>query len=191
MLNVSAFARYLFQFHKGTIRTVQQMLPISSQTGFNSIKVRLEPATTSSIFACAEFQFHKGTIRTCRVHRWPQRAFPFQFHKGTIRTTGRGAPITPPRRFQFHKGTIRTGSVYSEPCRRTWFQFHKGTIRTGNSFSRNGLLYLSFNSIKVRLELEPGTLVRLLGSEFQFHKGTIRTSRTALRLLPCCFVSIP
>ena len=54
----------LFQFHKGTIRTV--VLPASCVCGFNfnSIKVRLELTTPNMLHRAALFQFHKGTIRT-------------------------------------------------------------------------------------------------------------------------------
>ena len=57
---------YLFQFHKGTIRTKSLTVPLVPLLNFNSIKVRLELKVV--IYACtlALFQFHKGTIRTER-----------------------------------------------------------------------------------------------------------------------------
>ena len=54
-----------FQFHKGTIRTVQPNM-----------------ASVKSI----QFQFHKGTIRTSMDPFTGAAITLFQFHKGTIRT---------------------------------------------------------------------------------------------------------
>ena len=55
----------IFQFHKGTIRTVISTLQND----------RLNP-----------FQFHKGTIRTHIDVQIDALVSVFQFHKGTIRT---------------------------------------------------------------------------------------------------------
>ena len=54
----------LFQFHKGTIRTKQSRAMESQARYFNSIKVRLEPLNAPTWIGSAIFQFHKGTIRT-------------------------------------------------------------------------------------------------------------------------------
>ena len=55
----------LFQFHKGTIRTLIVMILIKSLSDFNSIKVQLEPKIPTLLFEVGKrFQFHKGTIRT-------------------------------------------------------------------------------------------------------------------------------
>ena len=59
-------SNFLFQFHKGAIRTLNFLdLRFSNLPYFNSIKVRLEHA---SDFVIPEmdsiFQFHKGAIRT-------------------------------------------------------------------------------------------------------------------------------
>ena len=53
---------------------------------FNSIKVRLERA--SSMLSKDEllFQFHKGAIRTPEPDQRTWSAERFQFHKGAIRT---------------------------------------------------------------------------------------------------------
>ena len=54
-----------FQFHKGTIRTrrgVAPRLPVCRN--FNSIKVRLERYSVTGCYWLQRFQFHKGTIRT-------------------------------------------------------------------------------------------------------------------------------
>ena len=56
---------FLFQFHKGTIRTLPPEL-------FN--------------LDILEFQFHKGTIRTSASNSVWSTSQKFQFHKGTIRT---------------------------------------------------------------------------------------------------------
>ena len=78
----------VFQFHKGTIRTLLlRECVLSLLADFNSIKVRLEPSYPSINTARKmKFQFHKGTIRTnFFVPSWRRRC-RFQFHKGTIRT---------------------------------------------------------------------------------------------------------
>ena len=54
------------------------------------------------------------------------------------------------------------------------FQFHKGTIKTNVNVDRYAT-YHSFNSIKVRLKLEPVQQLCPCVQEFQFHKGTIKT----------------
>ena len=55
-----------FQFHKGTIRTIQNTIHIFQLiSNFNSIKVRLEQLkATGKKEGAILFQFHKGTIRT-------------------------------------------------------------------------------------------------------------------------------
>ena len=53
-----------FQFHKGTIRTVEKKKKMT----------------------VISFQFHKGTIRTEKPGSEPEARIKFQFHKGTIRT---------------------------------------------------------------------------------------------------------
>ena len=57
----------IFQFHKGTIKTIKK-----SNTTF-----------TSNIF-----QFHKGTIKTDKPLHCLIAFIIFQFHKGTIKTVG-------------------------------------------------------------------------------------------------------
>ena len=55
---------FLFQFHKGTIRTLPKCSRLTIVVYFNSIKVRLERSGDSDEYIVREFQFHKGTIRT-------------------------------------------------------------------------------------------------------------------------------
>ena len=56
---------FVFQFHKGTIRTCGSSVMSRLQSYFNSIKVQLElPALIGSSACKFLFQFHKGTIRT-------------------------------------------------------------------------------------------------------------------------------
>ena len=54
----------LFQFHKGTIRTLNMICISLVLSDFNSIKVQLELSAIGSIAGGLLFQFHKGTIRT-------------------------------------------------------------------------------------------------------------------------------
>ena len=53
-----------FQFHKGTIRTSVHTIMPSFLLSFNSIKVRLEQTAAEPSAGGYKFQFHKGTIRT-------------------------------------------------------------------------------------------------------------------------------
>ena len=54
----------LFQFHKGTIRTIVVFRYWIMLIYFNSIKVRLELFGVWQEIGRLSFQFHKGTIRT-------------------------------------------------------------------------------------------------------------------------------
>ena len=75
-----------FQFHKGTIRTLQGLFPLPP-VQFNSIKVQLEPSGSAlAILRCCRYfnsikirlELNIGTVILSRQ--------VFQFHKGTIRT---------------------------------------------------------------------------------------------------------
>ena len=54
----------VFQFHKGTIRTIKSLFVLKIFLDFNSIKVQLELLGELCMPSYREFQFHKGTIRT-------------------------------------------------------------------------------------------------------------------------------
>ena len=97
-----------FQFHKGTIRTINIFHTIAFLRYFNSIKVQLELSKQKSYHSNRLFQFHKGTIRTFLREERAQAKRVFQFHKGTIRTGSAKMKFTADTLFQFHKGTIRT-----------------------------------------------------------------------------------
>ena len=58
-----------FQFHKGAIRTVLEVLYDVAFLYFNSIKVRLEPTGNTDEVDKLTFQFHKGAIRTDILYR--------------------------------------------------------------------------------------------------------------------------
>ena len=54
-----------FQFHKGTIKTLPEMLTVGElERYFNSIKVQLKLNLTILVIDTPIFQFHKGTIKT-------------------------------------------------------------------------------------------------------------------------------
>ena len=55
---------WLFQFHKGTIKTL--------------VLTKRDDQ--------ARFQFHKGTIKTIIIEVYACIIYKFQFHKGTIKT---------------------------------------------------------------------------------------------------------
>ena len=54
----------LFQFHKGTIKTHERLQVLRRPGGFNSIKVRLRLKIVEHANKALKFQFHKGTIKT-------------------------------------------------------------------------------------------------------------------------------
>ena len=65
----------IFQFHKGTIRTLCPFLASLPLRHFNSIKVQLELCGSFSFPKRNElFQFHKGTIRTFSQLNLPARS---------------------------------------------------------------------------------------------------------------------
>ena len=68
-VNNPAFIVLRFQFHKGTIRTPMPTPSFARMYYFNSIKVRLERFIERAAGGAATFQFHKGTIRTIQALR--------------------------------------------------------------------------------------------------------------------------
>ena len=97
----------VFQFHKGTIRTVGIRTEIPLILDFNSIKVRLEQFVQR--FKCTQnlFQFHKGTIRTLMQLQYPLFSTYFNSIKVRLEQVVR-IYVSELLKFQFHKGTIRT-----------------------------------------------------------------------------------
>ena len=131
--NVILFDELLtrFQFHKGTIRTVDHVQNHGKIPYFNSIKVRLELFAFSSYYnARLLFQFHKGTIRTLIL---ASRLSVLKFYFNSI------------------KVRLEPCYIVKENNQFAQFQFHKGTIRT-EFYLHNQHKNYYFNSIKVRLE---------------------------------------
>ena len=121
---------FVFQFHKGTIRTCLTLSKVMTQlSNFNSIKVQLERASSAALMLATSY-FNSIKVQL--------EQFCWTCICSTIS-------------FQFHKGTIRTLSAELARLCRYLFQFHKGTIRTINRLLNTiGVTY--FNSIKVQLE---------------------------------------
>ena len=55
---------FVFQFHKGAIKTSHATLRTKRDKGFNSIKVRLKHIKALCDKINSLFQFHKGAIKT-------------------------------------------------------------------------------------------------------------------------------
>ena len=55
-----------FQFHKGSINTIEIIFIFRVLIDFNSIKVRLIPEGNEHFEASEQFQFHKGSINTAQ-----------------------------------------------------------------------------------------------------------------------------
>ena len=71
----------LFQFHKGTIRTIPHITIKLILFHFNSIKVQLERQQLRRLPYKSKFQFHKGTIRTY----WLTENQGYQIHFNSIK----------------------------------------------------------------------------------------------------------
>ena len=64
IFRITEHRQYQFQFHKGTIKTFTDDFICGSDCDFNSIKVRLKPNGNALTTENPKFQFHKGTIKT-------------------------------------------------------------------------------------------------------------------------------
>ena len=142
---------WLFQFHKGAIRTRISTSQKYEIVYFNSIKVRLEPLTYDVADASTAFQFHKGAIRT--IMRIFICSSQINFNSIKVRLElKKQIQRYEDEIFQFHKGAIRTNTRYQLFVPSIIFQFHKGAIRTYYNVY-DYFCFANFNSIKVRLEL--------------------------------------
>ena len=121
---------FLFQFHKGTIRTFIGCFILQNLAHFNSIKVRLEHNYDDINEMVVKFQFHKGTIRTILTEmaiisvlmhfnsikvrlelEWTNKDVKDFIHFNSIKVRlelHKLARLQCYKSFQFHKGTIRT-----------------------------------------------------------------------------------
>ena len=80
------FISFVFQFHKGAIRTGIRNASIKSLIYFNSIKVRLERLEfLDNICYLCHFNSIKVRLEHVAVKMAAQKEL-FQFHKGAIRT---------------------------------------------------------------------------------------------------------
>ena len=140
----------IFQFHKGTIKTVETRLYI--------------------ITFCL-FQFHKGTIKTTLSFKRLCSRLLFQFHKGTIKTSLAEVRQSNISDFNSIKVRLKLATYTRSPFSNV-FQFHKGTIKTSFCIENNSSV-LNFNSIKVRLKpvkskaYKPRRLYRFAGAKIQ------------------------
>ena len=98
-----------FQFHKGTIKTIDPKLSKPVFDNFNSIKVRLKLRNVVKEEVCkADFNSIKVRLKRCYRPVRIYNKYLFQFHKGTIKTGIYINNLTFVIEFQFHKGTIKT-----------------------------------------------------------------------------------
>ena len=139
----SSASTWTFQFHKGTIRTLNSRLVTLWRALFQFHKGTIRTRVTWYVYyEVDKFQFHKGTIRTLEPRRYQQVLSHFNSIKvrlelATLRNENR------PSLFQFHKGTIRTRVSGKDRTRCKIFQFHKGTIRTRMARSRYQAYHIS------------------------------------------------
>ena len=120
----------LFQFHKGTIKTLLLPLCSSLSTNFNSIKVRLK-LQGGTMGAPSPRHFNSIKVRLKRNNQGNINVDFNNFNSIKVRLKHnnyiKATVLTP---FQFHKGTIKTCAFGQILSYRLRFQFHKGTIKT-------------------------------------------------------------
>ena len=86
VISLLAYIKSVFQFHKGTIRTVYVEKKLSRTDNFNSIKVQLEHRSRYP-FGMTYSDFNSIKVQLeLNVTLHPIANTIFQFHKGTIRT---------------------------------------------------------------------------------------------------------
>ena len=98
----------LFQFHKGTIKTMNEIGIYEYLNCFNSIKVRLKQLMPSLESLRQQFQFHKGTIKTRQRFVLQGDIERFNSIKVRLKLLSQFDKLVIERVFQFHKGTIKT-----------------------------------------------------------------------------------
>ena len=120
----------IFQFHKGSIKTVSFSTAGANLLNFNSIKVRLRLGCRFVVVDWPmRFQFHKGSIKTVVPSFARLKQLKFQFHKGSIKTR----KVLQLFRMQPHFNSIKVRlrpSIQSKIAKMSTFQFHKGSIKT-------------------------------------------------------------
>ena len=143
----------LFQFHKGTIKTIGK--------------------GDRKIFG-ARFQFHKGTIKTVVCLHGGKVVWDFNSIKVQLRLERMERRKDRRTIFQFHKGTIKTAVMTNRTFVLRYFNSIK--VQLGQLYPNQLTIYhTNFNSIKV--QLRPYTPPSSdSNSKFQFHKGTIKTA---------------
>ena len=101
----------IFQFHKGTIKTLMLCLMYLLQRNFNSIKVRLKHCLAS---LSVLLQTYFNSIKV-RLELYAELYLLFSMNYfNSIKVRLEHNPILPletRKQFQFHKGTIRTVSA--------------------------------------------------------------------------------
>ena len=123
----------LFQFHKGSIRTICR-----------------RAATASRLTA---FQFHKGSIRT-PVAKYKLVPYP-SFNSIKVQLERFRLPARANAHYGFNSIKVQLEHYFTGAHTRPLavFQFHKGSIRTCVAVKWAIWYFPSFNSIKVQLEL--------------------------------------
>ena len=146
-------SRWLFQFHKGAIRTLQFQKKKDSLLNFNSIKVRLEPCPDPHSYWWWCRNFNSIKVRLERLLDGKTRTAAINFNSIKVRLERLLDGKTRTAAINFNSIKVRLElKDFPKEQRYVVFQFHKGAIRTMMNFSGSPLLD-NFNSIKVRLEL--------------------------------------
>ena len=121
---------YIFQFHRGSIKTLICPVKYKEYQYFNSIKVRLRhDPRVISVIAQTSFNSIKVRLRLCYQFRRTEKCV-FQFHKGSIKTFAAFLLLINQHCcFNSIKVRLRPDRMFYGICA-LWFQFHKGSIKT-------------------------------------------------------------
>ena len=98
----------MFQFHNGTIKTIENENSSELEVSFNSITVQLRQFQVRDRNK-AYGRFNSITVQLRRyAERTETPIYWFQFHNGTIKTLFYKVVSRLTHMFQFHNGTIKT-----------------------------------------------------------------------------------
>ena len=103
---------FMFQFHKGSIKTQSGIPLIPIDASFNSIKVRLRLAGNEQSHRAASFNSIKVRLRHICFIRNINNVNCFNSIKVRLRHLDDMIKL-PCVKFQFHKGSIKTESVHT------------------------------------------------------------------------------
>ena len=180
----------IFQFHYGTIKRVDTDLARAQENHFNSTMVRLKDiAEETKENEIENFNSTMVRLKDKELDQGDQRITQFQFHYGTIKRSTQRKRLHFRNAFQFHYGTIKSRKPDAGEHLRCQ-HFNSTMVRLkGFGFVICGIHSADFNSTMVRLKVQ-NCGCDMIVTRFQFHYGTIKR-QNRLYALPYSVISIP